>query len=131
VSGKAERTGGEMKTLEVMMEASEIPVRQGEIDLYELLCTTSKKMLKAAKDEAWDDILAFEQQHNEIYTCLRKMDGSQELEAFALDRKADLINQILRMDRQTQGLITERMDKLQKGGAEERKIMQAYGVCRT
>ena len=114
-----------MKASEVATESLKM---QGEIDLYESLCAISEKMLKAAEEEAWDEIVSLEQQHHEVYVRLREMDGFQILAVKALDRKADLINQILRMDRQTQALIKQRMDKLQKGGAEERKIMQAYGA---
>lgn len=113
-----------MNVLEVTTASGEI---LDEISLYELLSTVSEKMLKAAEDEAWDDIVSLERQHHEVYIRLRQVDHRQPLSQNPLDRKAVLINQILKMDKQTQGFIKLRMDKLQKGGAEERKILQAYG----
>lgn len=107
------------------MERREI---QDELGLYESLSVISEKMLKVAEDEAWEDVIALEQQHRKVYACLREVNGHQYLAKKSLDHKTKLINRILKMDRQTQTLIKQRMEKLQKGGAEERKIMQAYGA---
>lgn len=113
-----------MNVLEVTTASGEM---LNEISLYELLSTVSEKMLQAAENEAWDDMVLLEKQHHEVYTRLRQVDERQSLSQNPLDRKAVLINQILKTDKQTQELIQQRMDKLQKGGAEERKILQAYG----
>ncbi len=99
-----------------------------EMSLYESLCAVSEKMLKEAEDEEWENVVALEQQHYEMYFCLKEMNDRQPLAAKSSDRKAELINRILRVSRRTQALIKQRIDKLQKGGAEERKIMQAYGA---
>jgi len=99
-----------------------------EMGLYESLSAISEKMLKVAEEEAWEDVIVLEQRHREVYTCLREVNVHHRLAGKSSDHKAELINRILKMNRQTQALIKQRMNKLQKGGAEERKIMQAYGA---
>lgn len=105
---------------------------QSVVSLYEALYTVSEKILEVSKAEAWDDLAALEQQHFEVYTRLSELEREnghqQALGPEALDKKATLLNQILLMNKQTQVLIKQRMDRLQKGGEEERKILQSYGV---
>lgn len=98
-----------------------------EIGLYEALSVVSERMLMAAEKGAWDEMLLQEKSHEELQARLIEIDGNQRLGSRELDRKAELIEKILSMDKKTQGFITKRMDTLKKSYEEERKLMQSYG----
>lgn len=99
---------------------------QSDLNLYQSLYAISEKIMMAAKREAWNDLITHEIKHQEIYYRLKKLSGNQLLRERDMERKANLIKKILKVDKQTQRLIKNRMKKLQKGVEEERKITQAY-----
>ena len=112
------------------MEKSELDTIEDEqLKAYRCLLDNARAMLRAAREERWDDLTALETARTE---CLQQV-MAQDLVStrpMSVESKTMLIQNILECDEQTRALthagreeVGEVLDSMDNG----RKLAQAYG----
>ena len=90
---------------------------------YKAILTTTGKMLTAAQNNEWDQLVSLEQECRRLTETLKKNDKEQ------LKKKVTIIHQILEDDAQIRALIQPWMVKLQdilNTNSRTRNLQQAY-----
>lgn len=96
---------------------------------YKAILATTGKMLTAAQNNEWDQLILLEQECKQLTDVLKKNDIEPILDKELLQKKVKIINQILEDDAQIRALIEPWMARLQdilSTGGRTRNLQQTY-----
>ena len=96
---------------------------------YKAILTTTGKMLTAAQNNEWDQLVSLEQECRRLTETQKKNDAEPILDKEQLKKKVTIIHQILEDDAQIRALIQPWMVKLQdilNTNSRTRNLQQAY-----
>jgi flagellar protein FliT len=100
------------------------------VQRYEAVAQLARKMLEAAQQGQWDELVELEQQRGTVVSELMADAAQSTIPAEVADQVAELIKTILDMDAESSSLAQAWQDELKAllgSMGAERKISQAYG----
>ena len=96
---------------------------------YEAILATTSKMLAAAQNSEWDELVSLEQECRQLAEILIKKDSEPILDKELLQKKVKIIHQILDDDAQIKAITEPWMTRLQNilsANEHTRSLQQAY-----
>ena len=96
---------------------------------YEAILATTGKMLAAAQNSEWDELVSLEQECRQLTEILIKKDSQSILDQELLQKKVKIIHQILDDDAQIRAITEPWMTRLQgmlSANEHTRNLQQAY-----
>ena len=96
---------------------------------YNAILTTTGKMLTAAQNNEWDQLILLEQECKQLTELLIKNDQKPILDKEVLQKKVQIIHRILDDDAQIKAITEPWMVRLQdmlSTNSRERDLQQAY-----
>ncbi len=96
---------------------------------YKAILATTSRMLAAAQNNEWEQLVSLEQECRQLTGILKKTDTEPILDKELLQRKVEIIHQILDDDAQIRAIIEPWMMKLQdilSTNGRTRNLQQAY-----
>ncbi len=103
------------------------------LSLYETIWSDTQKMLSAARNGDWDNLIGLEQGRRSQVDKILQLDKCNMENREFLARKSELIRSIISADEEIKSLTHAWMDKLKETlgifGVDKR-LKQAYGVSR-
>jgi flagellar protein FliT len=99
------------------------------IPFYEAVAEKSLRMLDAARENQWDELIQIEQERSQVLQKLIAIDSIDLGEAQLNKRKMELLESILKYDAETQLLAKSWMDELRSmlsNANVEKKLGNAY-----
>ncbi|HTH94920.1 MAG TPA: flagellar protein FliT [Rhodocyclaceae bacterium] len=104
---------------------------QNQIALYEEMTVLSSRMVEAARNGEWDDLIALERSVNALRMRMIEEDDNSRLDIPERERKASLIRRILADDAEIRRHTEPWMEHLRQylGDAhKKRQVDRAYGA---
>lgn len=99
------------------------------ISMYGAILATTRKMLVAAKNNEWDELVSLEQECRQLTKALTKEELVTILDKELLQKKVSIIHQILDDDAQIRAITEPWMSRLQEmlnANKQTRNLQQAY-----
>jgi len=96
---------------------------------YKAILATTSRMRAAAQNNEWEQLVSLEQECRQLTEILKKTDAEPILDKELLQRKVEIIHQILDDDAQIRAIIEPWMMKLQdilSTNGRTRNLQQAY-----
>lgn len=110
------------------MVSSEPDVQDVQLSAYRCLLDNARAMLKAAREERWDDLTALEAERQSCFARVVDADLISTRPA-SVEARMEMINSILQCDEQTKALIKAwqgEMSEVLDSMGNRRKLADAY-----
>jgi len=98
---------------------------------YEALSTLTEQMHAAAIHGEWDRLVELEEQRGRVVATIRQLDAVSTLDGIDLQRKAQLIKNILTQEADIRTRTETWMTELQKhikSSSQEKQLLRAYDL---
>lgn len=99
--------------------------------LYETLAVNMRKMLVAAKNQSWEELIRLDAESNQFVTALKAHDeDTKRLSGKDRERQIELINQILKDNESVRNFIEPNLAELSQkihSNNNEQKLLKTYG----
>ena len=99
------------------------------ISMYNAILVITDKMLTAAENSQWDELISLEQECKQLTKALSKEESGTLLDRELLQHKISIIHQILDDDAQIRAITEPWMNRLQEmlnTSKQSRNLQQAY-----
>lgn len=99
------------------------------ISMYQAILAITSKMLTAAQNNQWDELVSLEQECKQLTKALTKEESGTILDKELLQKKISIIHQILDDDAQIRTITEPWMNRLQEmlnANKQTRNLQHAY-----